>query len=364
MRRVLLAVLVLALRRSAGASSYEGELEVGVEMPAMSGPLGAPMNAMGHRPAIVYDLKNGSSFQRLHFSSLPDQRLLRGQQVRVEAATTMAASALAAPSGPIEVGSIAILAQPIGRTLGAASVSDGIDHRRLIHIIIRFKNDGQGRNIDTTAVLDSDRSTIADFFWESSYHKFQFSPEVHEEDFDIETPLTAPNAAGQRQCDMGAIIGLVAARGYSLNDPSSHLWFDIACGISYASLGNNGHSSNMIFVGLPTHELGHNLGFQHFGQLQCDTPGWPASAENCQQLGYNGGPDPMAREAGDFDAYHKLVAGWLGADQIQPVTADGVFTLNAVSVAGGLHALKLGGSMAAVLAPFWDTYVEYRGNVG
>ncbi len=237
---------------------------------------------------------------------------------------------------------------------------DGIDHRQLIRVHMMFRNVQSAPSISE---MDNDLIGIATFYWEASYHRLQFNYEAHIESFpDMDVPIqTAGPYAGM--CDTGKIAQLLAQRGYPTTDRQVHIWADAPCGFSWAPIGGR-----MIFGGYPVHELGHNMGFRHTSIFDyCDgvSDGTvPSDMKVCQTQGYNGMPDPMANLAGDFDAFHKRIAGWLDVDQMMDVSSDGSFVLNAVTIAGGLHGLRLPSAMTDEDAQPMDAYVEYRAAVG
>lgn len=106
-----------------------------------------------------------------------------------------------------------------------------------------------------------------------------------------------------------------------------------------------------------THELGHNLGFQHSHALK----GCAASdnvvtiGAQCKDVIFNEPTDTMGGGGmNPYPANYRQYAGWLGPDQVQEIDADGTYRLGALGDASSPQELRIPRGDGTYLS------VEYR----
>jgi hypothetical protein len=166
------------------------------------------------------------------------------------------------------------------------------------------------------------------FVQENSYGKAHLAGEVT----DWLKPFSSPPACGtpaeQRSLATAAQAAAKAA-GFAVDSYSRFVYafpFEDACGyLGYGSLREvylNGPQA--ITTRIATHELGHTFGLEHAHLHSC-------SAAGCVEVEYGDPYDTMGSGVGDYNAYEKFVAGWLG-NVIQP-ERTGDYTIDDIETA-------------------------------
>lgn len=337
-------LLAAALAAPGAAADFIGRLEV-----LYGEAEGAPLET-------VYRLKvDGGPLLRLRLAETPDPPLATGQRVRVTALQPFGSS------GPLDVLSIAA-EDAVRYGLLQAAGPAGVDERRLVGVALSYRD--APSYVGAAELLGTLRE-VAEFYRKASYGRLNFTVEAREASLDADFPREADG-----ECDTSALKQAASALGFD-GDEKTHIFVSVTgCRRAWGE-----YNGRYIFGGVPIHELGHNLGMNHANKLYCyDKDGKAITmaekltcslkgvrenrcADYCMTYEYADPYDPMGRGNGDFNGYHKLRAGWFDAEQTLEVASDGVFTLRAVGVAGGLHLLRL-------KRGFMDAYLEYRAAAG
>ena len=119
------------------------------------------------------------------------------------------------------------------------------------------------------------------------------------------------------------------------------------------------------------HEFGHNLGLSHANGYYCnDSFGFVTSISSaCNSKEYADGFDIMGGPNGRsnlrvLNGFHKEQLGWLGASNIQTVTASGDYTVNALEpMSSGVQLIKIPRTISHK-TPLDYIYLEYLQPLG
>ncbi|HSI06254.1 MAG TPA: hypothetical protein VLC93_17335, partial [Myxococcota bacterium] len=185
------------------------------------------------------------------------------------------------------------------------------------------------------------KSSVADYFAEVSYGKFQFVGDA----YIINLPIDYP---GGPDCDGMCVLGAVQGALYN-NYPQVMTTFvalNGPFGGSFASVGTAGQFNGGLAVlsgwGNAIHELGHVMGNWHTGAYLCNPgPYYDYSAGQC--MGWQYGPlSAMGASGGHFQAGQKRSLGWLSQSDFT-TASSGVVALAPLERSSDLpRALELG----------------------
>jgi hypothetical protein len=121
------------------------------------------------------------------------------------------------------------------------------------------------------------------------------------------------------------------------------------CGYGWGSLGTWERPSSGVwfngdlFDGAITHELGHNMGYQHASSIRCNGTPLASDPLTCQTEEYGSTISVMGNLSnGHMMAIEKWYSGWFGGCNGVRVRSSGTFTLHAIeSSCSGVQALQI-----------------------
>ena len=164
-----------------------------------------------------------------------------------------------------------------------------------------------------------------------------------------------------------------------------YIWYygsvQSACEYGWGSLGNwNTPSSNVwfngaLFDGAITHEIGHNLGYQHASSIKCSGTPLANDPLTCTTTEYGSAISIMGNTSnGHMMALEKWYAGWFKGCNAVRVRSSGTFNLLPIETAcgGGVQALQIPMPVTTrqfdpqqtTTAPIRYYYLEYRNGTG
>jgi hypothetical protein len=219
-----------------------------------------------------------------------------------------------------------------------------------------------------------DKSTLQ-FYDETSYGLFNISG-------GVEGPL---NWTGGAACNGSGGSQLAQMLRPMIPTTYGHyIWYygsrQSACEYGWGSLGNyNTPSSNVwfngaLFDGAITHEIGHNLGYQHASSIKCSGTPLANDPLTCTTTEYGSAISIMGNTSeGHMMALEKWYAGWFKGCNAVRVRSSGTFNLLPIETrCGGVQALQIPMPVTNRLfdpaqtstAPIRYYYLEYRNGTG
>ena len=227
----------------------------------------------------------------------------------------------------------------------------------------------------TLGIGTGDKSVLQ-FYDETSFGLFNVSGAV-------EGPLSwtggaACNGSGGSQ--LASMLRPMLSTTYGHN-----IWYygskQSACEYGWGSLGNwNTPSSNVwfngaLFDGAITHEIGHNLGYQHASSIRCSGTPLANDPLTCTTTEYGSEISIMGNLAnGHMMALEKWYAGWFKGCNGVRVRSSGTFNLLPIETpcSGGVQALQIPMPVTTrqfdpaqtTTAPIKYYYLEYRNGTG
>lgn len=228
--------------------------------------------------------------------------------------------------------------------------------RTIALALIDFNNDGvnikesaaQSFMFSTTNVgprlgLDPGDKSVAQYYDETSFGQLKVSGAV-------ETGLTWSAKACNGNGDSELEDQLRDKIG---TEYDHYIWYygseQPNCGYGWGSLGTWERPSSGVwfngdlFDGAITHELGHNMGYQHASSIRCNGTPLAADPLTCQTVEYGSTVSVMGNLSnGHMMAIEKWYSGWFEGCNAVRVRASGTFTLHAIeSACGGIQALQI-----------------------
>ena len=213
----------------------------------------------------------------------------------------------------------------------AASISS-TGERNVLVLLITFKNN---QNLTTTAdylqqILVANSNSVNNYYKENSYNQTSFK-------FDVVDPFPI-NLIDEKCKDNYFKWSDEADRIASTEKKIDllkyqhiiHVFPDIkdCWGNAQGSVGEippkvwiYGNFSSLTYA----HELGHNLGTDHAGVIECPNAGYLTS--DCLFSQYGDVADVMGGDLFQFNAPHKIEVGWLASANIQVVKSDGRYKI-------------------------------------
>lgn len=227
----------------------------------------------------------------------------------------------------------------------------------------------------TLGIGAMDKSTLQ-FYDETSYGHMAVTG-------DVEGPLQWTGAAA---CNGSGGSQLASQlRGQITTQYGHYIWYygseQSACEYGWGSLGNwMSPSSNVwfngdLFDGAITHEIGHNLGYQHASSIRCSGTPLANDPMTCTTTEYGSAVSIMGNTSnGHMMAIEKWYASWFKGCNGVRVRSSGTFNLLPIeSECGGVQALQI---PMPVTTRTFDTqqsnnasparyyYLEYRNGTG
>ena len=227
----------------------------------------------------------------------------------------------------------------------------------------------------TLGIGASDKSTLQ-FYDETSFGFFGVSG-------GVEGPLQWTGAAacnGSGGSQLAQMLRPMVPTTYG-----HYIWYygsvQSACEYGWGSLGNwNTPSSNVwfngaLFDGAITHEIGHNLGYQHASSIKCSGTPLANDPLTCTTTEYGSAISIMGNTSnGHMMALEKWYAGWFKGCNAVRVRSSGTFNLLPIETAcgGGVQALQIPMPVTTrqfdpaqtTTAPIRYYYLEYRNGSG
>lgn len=228
--------------------------------------------------------------------------------------------------------------------------------RTIALALIDFNNDGvnikesaaQSFMFSTTNAgprlgLKPGDKSVAQYYAETSFGQLAVSGAV---ETGLKWNRTACNGNGdsQLESDLQGEIG---------TDYDHYIWYygseQPNCGYGWGSLGTWEQPSSGVwfngdlFDGAITHELGHNLGYQHASAIRCSGTPLANDPQTCDVEEYGSTVSVMGNLSnGHMMALEKWYAGWFEGCNAVRVRSSGTFTLNAIEGAcSGIQALQI-----------------------
>lgn len=245
-----------------------------------------------------------------------------------------------------------------GERLGSAQQQIAADKRsRTIALaLIDFNNDGVNvkesdaqsfmfstKNPGPRLGLDPGDKSVAQYYAETSFGQLEVSGAV-------ETGLTWSGVAcnGNGGDDLDDELRAKIDTAYD-----HYIWYygseQPNCGYGWGSLGTWQRPSSGVwfngdlFDGAITHELGHNMGYQHASSIRCNGTPLANDPLTCQTVEYGSTVSVMGNLSnGHMMAIEKWYSGWFEGCNGVRVRSSGTFTLHAIENAcGGVQALQV-----------------------
>jgi len=280
--------------------------------------------------------------------------------------------------------------EPDGERPGA-SVEALVTPDRTDTIAFVMVDYGQGINVDEAEVQDfmfsttnpgptlgigaNDRSTLQ-FYDETSYGHFAVSG-------DVEGPLDWTGGAACNGSGGSQLANQL--RDQITTEYDHYIWYygteQSECEYGWGSLGTwNNPSSNVwfngdLFDGAITHEIGHNLGYQHASSIDCGSVPLANDPMTCETNEYGSAVSIMGNTSnGHMMGIEKWYAGWFQGCNGVRVRSSGTYTLLPIENAcDGIQTLQI---PMPVTTRTFDTrqsmgvsparyyYLEYRNGTG
>jgi len=227
----------------------------------------------------------------------------------------------------------------------------------------------------TLGIGENDRSTLQ-FYDETSYGLFAVSG-------DVEGPLDWTGAAACNGSGGSQLANQL--RNQISTEYGHYIWYygseQPECEYGWGSLGNWNNPSRDVwfngglFDGAITHEIGHNLGYQHASSIDCGSVPLANDPMDCDTNEYGSAVSIMGNTSnGHMMAIEKWYAGWFDGCNAVRVRTGGSFTLHPIeSACDGIQTLQI--PMPITTREF-DTqqsnnpsparfyYLEYRNGTG
>lgn len=293
---------------------------------ALASALGAaPFEAEGSLELVIYDAPDGDTRVDAYLARQGESRLLLHDvfgDILPQPGVVLHVSGTREGDGlwvsevdvvepAFELASVGASAGPMVRTLNAVMV--GFQNQPLDtspEQVQQLREYFFGERIDS----------VASYYAEVSYGKFQFVGDV----FIVNLPIDNPSGP---DCDGNCVLGAAQSALYT-NHPEMVAGFLALMGPfggSYAQVGSPGLFSGGLAVlnggpGNAIHEIGHVMGNWHSGSYFCSgAPYFPISEGKC--TGWQYGPlSAMGTGGGHFQAGQKRQLGWLSASNTVTAT--------------------------------------------
>jgi MYXO-CTERM domain-containing protein len=247
-------------------------------------------------------------------------------------------------------------AEPGPRSLRQALLGEPVERASTVAFVrVDF---GQGINVDVDEAddfmfsttnpgpahgLDSGDKSVAQYYDEVSFGQMQVSGAV-------EGPLSWSNTA----CNGNGGSQLAQSLRNQIDEDYDHyIWYygsvQPSCGYGWGSLGSwSSPSSNVWFNGdlfdvAITHEIGHNLGYQHASSMRCNGTALADNPMTCETEEYGSTVSVMGNlSAGHMMGIEKWYAGWFEGCNGVRVRSTGTFTLHAIETeCDGIQTLQI-----------------------
>jgi hypothetical protein len=227
-------------------------------------------------------------------------------------------------------------------------------------------------NPGPTLGIGTNDKSVLQFYDETSYGLFNISGA-------IEGPLSWTGGAACNGSGGSQLASML--RGMLSTTYGHNIWYygsrQSACEYGWGSLGRwSTPSSNVwfngaLFDGAITHEIGHNLGYQHASSIKCSGTPLANDPLTCTTTEYGSAISIMGNTSnGHMMALEKWYAGWFKGCNAVRVRSSGTFNLLPIEspCGGGVQALQIPMPVTdrrfdpaqTSTAPIRFYYLEYR----
>lgn len=242
--------------------------------------------------------------------------------------------------------------------------------RDVLIISFNFLNDkaNPATNAELEGMVFNDPDSSKRFYLDSSYGKVDLVGRAV-------GPFTIPFQKVEGNCydyNQWAIAAdaLAYASGVDINAYNHKIYSfprpDNCWAGAWADIGGNParvYLPGRMYAGIVTHEIGHNLGFNHANFRSCSSPvtvnQMQYTNDTCSNVEYGDIYDTMGASGTYFhsiNAPHRVQAGWLDPSQITTVTSSGTYTITPLNVNnGGVKTIRIAESSVDE-----NYYLEYR----
>lgn len=252
----------------------------------------------------------------------------------------------------------------------SAALPDAMGNQKTAVLLINFKNTSQP-SLTKAQAQNVMSDQINAYYQEVSYQKTSFSADIFgwyqipiNQTCSTATTWAPAIAAADPDVDFTQYSRLVIIAPFgpscAFTGDSSIGKIGISTAEGFKQMSISTIVAQYLSLRVAGHELGHALGVDHAGFLDCGNVSIALSG--CTNVEY-GNPYSIMGQLSDtghhMDSYHKDYIGWFDAPNITAITANGTYVLTPLEATStGLQALKIQRSKDTNL------FIEYRQPIG